>query len=163
MSQINRACENTHIIMGAAVEADLGDRLSVTVIATRRTPAEEETNRTFVGERVAPCLAEARQAGPPAAAEESPAFGAELCEKTSAVRPASRYVPPPPDLTPDKKEQLLALQTGKSCRPPRSKMRQGMLPLEIVSKGRFDKSEPTVHHGEDLDVPTYIRRGVPLN
>jgi cell division protein FtsZ len=42
-------------------------------------------------------------------------------------------------------------------------MRQGMLPLEIVSKGRFEKSEPTIYHGEDLDVPTYIRRGVPLN
>jgi hypothetical protein len=37
------------------------------------------------------------------------------------------------------------------------------LPLEIVSKGRFEKSEPTIYHGEDLDVPTYIRRGVPLN
>ncbi len=34
------------------------------------------------------------------------------------------------------------------------------LPLEIVSKGRFEKSEPTIHHGENLDVPTYIRRGV---
>ncbi len=42
-------------------------------------------------------------------------------------------------------------------------MRQGTLPLEIVSKGRFEKSEPTIYHGEDLDVPTYIRRGVPLN
>jgi len=34
------------------------------------------------------------------------------------------------------------------------------LPLEIVNKGRFDKSEPTIHKGEDLDVPTYIRRGL---
>jgi len=38
-----------------------------------------------------------------------------------------------------------------------------LFPLEIVSKGRFDKSEPTIHKGEDLDVPTYIRRGVALN
>ena len=38
-------------------------------------------------------------------------------------------------------------------------MKQATLPLEIVSKGRFDKSEPTIHKGEDLDVPTYIRRG----
>jgi cell division protein FtsZ len=40
---------------------------------------------------------------------------------------------------------------------------QKELPLEIVFKGRFEKSEPTIRHGEDLDVPTYIRRGVPLN
>jgi internalin A len=39
---------------------------------------------------------------------------------------------------------------------------KGRLPLEIVSKGRFDKSEPTIVGGEDLDVPTYIRRGVAL-
>ena len=66
-------------------------------------------------------------------------------------------------MTSDKKEQLLAQQNGKVYHKPRSKMRQGLLPLEIVSKGRFEKSEPTIHDGEDLDVPTYIRRGVPLN
>jgi cell division protein FtsZ len=44
-----------------------------------------------------------------------------------------------------------------------SKAVQGQLPLNIVSKGRFDKSEPTKHNGEDLDLPTFIRRGVPLN
>jgi hypothetical protein len=36
------------------------------------------------------------------------------------------------------------------------------LPLDIISRGRFDKSEPTIYKGEDLDVPTYIRRGIPL-
>src|SRR5437763_8034376 len=39
MSQINRACENAHIIMGAAIEAELGDRLSVTVIVARQPEA----------------------------------------------------------------------------------------------------------------------------
>jgi cell division protein FtsZ len=42
-------------------------------------------------------------------------------------------------------------------------MRQAQLPLAIITKGRFDKSEPTIHKGEDLDIPTYIRRGVALN
>ena len=44
-----------------------------------------------------------------------------------------------------------------------AKLKQSQLPLEIVTKGRFDKSEPTIHKGEDLDVPTYIRRGIALN
>jgi cell division protein FtsZ len=44
-----------------------------------------------------------------------------------------------------------------------NKMKQGQLPLEIVSKGRFEKSEPTTHQGEDLDLPTFIRKRVPLN
>lgn len=40
--------------------------------------------------------------------------------------------------------------------------KQESLPLEGVTRGRFDKSEPTLYNGEDLDVPTFIRRGVVL-
>jgi len=62
-------------------------------------------------------------------------------------------------------EQLLARHRAGAARQRKaaSKLQQSQLPLEIVSKGRFDKSEPTIHKGEDLDVPTYIRRGVALN
>ena len=41
-----------------------------------------------------------------------------------------------------------------------AKPKQETLPLEGVSRGRFDKSEPTLYNGEDLDVATFIRRGV---
>jgi cell division protein FtsZ len=161
MSQINRASENAHIIMGATVEPDFGDRLSVTVIATRRDRVATEPNRTM--EPAAAVEPRPGAAELPSTAEESPSFDTEFFEPSPVTRPASRFVAPPPDLTPDKKEQLLAQQNGKTYRKPRSKMRQAMLPLDILSKGRFEKSEPTIHHGEDLDVPTYIRRGVPLN
>jgi cell division protein FtsZ len=43
-----------------------------------------------------------------------------------------------------------------------AKARQETLPLEGVSRGRFDKSEPTLYEGEDLDVPTFLRRGISL-
>jgi hypothetical protein len=73
-------------------------------------------------------------------------------------------VAPPPELTSEQTEQLLARQQGGSTwRRQRQKLQQGLLPLEVVSKGRFAKSDPTVHHGENLDTPTYIRRGMPLN
>ena len=52
---------------------------------------------------------------------------------------------------------------GTRTRRAKEKMFQPQLPLAIVSKGRFDKSEPTLHNGEDLDIPTFLRRGVPLN
>jgi cell division protein FtsZ len=42
------------------------------------------------------------------------------------------------------------------------KPKQETLPLEGVSRGRFDKSEPTLYDGQDLDVPTFLRRGVSL-
>ena len=40
--------------------------------------------------------------------------------------------------------------------------RQGELPLEIGGRGRFAGTDPTIYRNEDLDVPTYIRRGVKL-
>jgi cell division protein FtsZ len=40
--------------------------------------------------------------------------------------------------------------------------KQETLQLDNVSRGRFDKSEPTLYDGENLDVPTFLRRGVSL-
>ena len=35
---------------------------------------------------------------------------------------------------------------------------QEMLPLDPGSKGRFEKTDPTIVDGEDLDVPTFLRK-----
>ena len=161
MSQINHVCEYAHIIMGAAIEAELGDRLSVTVIVARQPEAGAADAVT------APAVLregdEARSKRTAGETVEASAFDSQFIEKNPPARPPSRFVPPPPELGPEKKQQLLAQQKRRPYRKPGSKMRQGTLPLEIVSRGRFEKSEPTIYHGEDLDVPTYIRRGVPLN
>jgi cell division protein FtsZ len=147
MEQINRQCENAHIIMGAGIQEALAGKLSVTLVASRQNGREERKP------------SRAGQAAAKEAAEAAEAQEKEIVNPTAAPRPASRYVAPPPALTPQQTEQMM---TGRS-RKKSSPMRQGQLPLEIVSKGRFEKSEPTIHHGEDLDVPTYIRRGVALN
>ena len=81
----------------------------------------------------------------------------------SMSKPVSRFIAPAPESTPDKTDWLLAQQGGSRGRKGSSRMKQGQLPLEIISRGRFEKSEPTIYHGQDLDVPTYIRRGVALN
>lgn len=39
---------------------------------------------------------------------------------------------------------------------------QGELPLETIGKGRFSHLDSTIHEGQDLDVPTYIRRDIKL-
>jgi cell division protein FtsZ len=80
-------------------------------------------------------------------------------------RRTSPFAAPPPELSQEAAEQLFRKLGGRS--PFRgsnaNRMRQAQLPLEIISKGRFESSVPTLYRGEDLDVPTYIRRGVPLN
>lgn len=77
-----------------------------------------------------------------------------------------RFVPPPPTLSNQQAADFMLSAGGRGRlkgRRAAKKVVQGTLPLEIVSKGRFEKSEPTLHHGENLDEPTYIRRGVVLN
>ncbi len=44
-----------------------------------------------------------------------------------------------------------------------AKPKQETLSLDNGSRGRFDKSEPTIVGGEDLDVPTFIRQKIRLS
>src|SRR5262249_4354831 len=123
------------------------ERIVVTLVAARR-PCRETSRLNPAEDASAPL-----SAGLP---EES---------LEESGRPPSRFVPPPPSLTPQQTEKLLSHQQGGSGRSRKAaaRLKQGQLPLEILSKGRFEKSEPTIHRGQDLDVPTYIRRGVALN
>jgi cell division protein FtsZ len=144
MEPIKRQCENAHIIFGAAIDEQFTQRLSVTLIASCRPPEEP---------RSAPVAAAGESA-----AKEQPLH---LLNKTPGNRPATRIVPPPPEISPEKKQQMLKTQRAKNLKQSLGK--QSELPLDIVFKGRFEKSEPTIRHGQDLDLPTYIRRGVSLN
>jgi cell division protein FtsZ len=151
MEQINRQCENAHIIMGAGIHESYAGRLSVTLVASRRNILDDREEKMLTQK---------------AAVTATPEQVQDIYNTSQAAvapRPASRYLPPAPQLTPEQAEQLLTVQTPSRSRKKVVPMRQGTLPLEIVSKGRFEKSEPTIHQGEDLDVPTYIRRGVALN
>ncbi len=47
-------------------------------------------------------------------------------------------------------------------KPPREEKQEQML-FEPVNRGRFEKSEPTIIDGQDLDVPTFMRRNVRLD
>jgi cell division protein FtsZ len=135
MEQISRHCERAQVIMGAAVDEAFKTRLSVTIIAAKQTGI-------------------------------MPAMAGDLTEpmiSRGSGRSGSRCVPPAASLTPEQREQVLARHASGRGRKAAARMRQAQLPLAIISKGRFDKSEPTIHKGEDLDIPTYIRRGVALN
>ncbi|MCX7824195.1 MAG: cell division protein FtsZ [Verrucomicrobiae bacterium] len=48
----------------------------------------------------------------------------------------------------------------KSAKPKSLRAIQPSLGLEVNIKGRFDKVEPTIYHGEDLDYPTFLRRNI---
>ncbi|MDB6018918.1 MAG: Cell division protein FtsZ [Pedosphaera sp.] len=156
MEQINRHCENAHIIMGAGIQGAFAGRLSVTLVASRRNTREE---RGYGRSSAAAMSVREESMDVPGHEHDK-----ELVNPPAEKRPTSRFVAPAPSLSQQQTEKLLTSQPGSTRqRKKASALRQGQLPLEIVSKGRFEKSEPTIHQGEDLDVPTYIRRGVALN
>jgi cell division protein FtsZ len=142
MEKINRQCEGAQLIMGAAIDKGMANKLSVAIIAAKNSV---ERN------------------APPIAASSSMAQNnlAGSAEGHAENPPDSRLGRPLPAGPLHQREATIS-RHGRARRE-KSKMLQTQLPLAIVSKGRFDKSEPTIHKGEDLDIPTYIRRGVPLN
>ncbi len=146
MEQLHHHCEHSHVILGAAIDPDFSSRIAVTLLSARRN-----------GKEAAGALAASETDAADLVPGEAP-----FIDPGASGRPASRIVAPPPTITPENASQML---NGLAPRARRKaiKMVQGQLPLEIISKGRFEKSEPTIRSGEDLDVPTYLRHNLVLN
>jgi cell division protein FtsZ len=145
MEQIRRQGENAHIIMGAAIEESYTGRLAVTVLSAPRAATEDSGSSEEQGQ----------------GAEKLP-LDPQFVSAAAEGRLPSRHVAPPPVITSDNAAQMLQ-NLSPRARKKAIKMVQGQLPLEIVSRGRFEKSEPTIRSGQDLDVPTYLRRNLVFN
>jgi cell division protein FtsZ len=134
---LSRAASRANVIMGAAIDEEFRGRLAVTVIVAT----------TVAPKKVLPAT-QPKTILPRRAVESIPSrsgFAAATGSSTTAMTPVTpaRHVPV------EQKKEF-------------AKPKQETLPLEGVSRGRFDKSEPTLYDGEDLDVPTFLRRGVSL-
>ena len=154
MARLSERCESAEVLMGAAVDERLSEQLEVTLVITRPT-GRGQAARARAGDL------DAREGAMPG---EDEARSSLLTEETPAPARA-RMLPPPPELPLERIEQHLARQqgTGAATRKLVSRLQQGTLPLQAVPLGRFDKTEPNIHRGENLDLPTYLRRGLVLN
>ncbi len=66
----------------------------------------------------------------------------------------------------EKKEEAPAGETKSGIRPPviaPARAIQPSLNFDSGDKGRFKNVEPTIYGGEDLDIPTFVRRGIKLS
>lgn len=155
MQHVNTYAPNARVIMGAAVDGAYAGRLLVTmIVASPRRLDVARVNPAKVAETDS--------------CEAAKVFSDELLpEQTKqAEEISSPTTPALPQLDLERREEIVSKRTGKAIKARKvgePRMRQITLPLDMVNKGRFDKSEPTIHKGEDLDLPTYVRRGVALN
>ena len=161
MEQINRQTDNAHLIMGAAIEEALGDRLTVTLVASRQRPAAEASSPAALSQ--------------PLSAPERGTDDLELLRSAIAAKPVTRTAAAKPQPDPEP-PVATTTQTATDLAPPapvansrswrsrkKAKAVHPELQLETVTKGPFEHSEPTLRNGVDLDVPTFVRRGMTMN
>ncbi len=159
MDQINRHCENAHLMMGAAIEDVLGDRLTVTVVASRRPSPVAELPKVVEQVELTPVsrggsdfdLIGAAMAAKPVA--RSVAASPETERVAVAVAQTETVVAAPAPVAVSRSWR--SRKKVKAVHPE--------LGLETVTTGPFQHSEPTRHNGVNLDVPTFVRRGMPMN
>lgn len=143
MDELNRQADGARVVVGASLAGIESDRLALSVLASTRQLVIHETAEDPIRTVSLPAAIGVPREG----------------EGGGSTR---HLVPPAPELTPDMAQQLMAQGSGAG-RGRRRKPQQVQLPFEVITKGRFEKCEPTVRRGNNLDQPTYLRRGVPLN
>ena len=185
MHELDRhVSDNTQILFGAAVDGRMGNRLSVTIISSvsanvdasatlTPSPSFSAPDKTkFAAENAtptAPLPPVWQQLEPePIVDQEAPAVPSAGLIAPEQASPADEVQPPPESETrkaephPSPLKKKPAPTPIKEGKPAVEKVpaKQEVLQFEPVTRGRFEKSEPTIVEGEDLDVPTYLRKNI---
>ncbi|MEN3371290.1 MAG: cell division protein FtsZ [Verrucomicrobiota bacterium] len=116
----------------------------------------EEAAPAVVAEEILPIVEppELIQSEEPATYEPEPVPSTETPEDPVLEEP-----PPQPRVIFPKKKPV----PFKEPKPVVEKMphaKQEVMQFEPITRGRFEKSEPTIVEGQDLDVPTFLRKNV---
>jgi len=185
MKELDRhVSDETQILFGTAVDGRLGDRLSVTIIssfaADEPLPQTQPPPPLSSASPTPPVSKQPRETAPTVevepepvpiedfqSAEPTPIEEPILAEVEIAPEPLVEPVsntfevleaPEPPVTTPRRKPAPAKEEKVSAEKSMQAK--QEVLQFEPVNRGRFEKSEPTIVEGEDLDVPTYLRKKI---
>ncbi len=142
MRELNRhIAETAAVFLGVTTLPDPAAALSVTLLGNYQSagqatlkPAPERRKPEPVVEK-APVI----RTPPPVAPQR---------------KPDPLFPDEPGEVAPSREPEPAAKAPRTETKP---KVRQETLQFEPVARGRFEKSEPTIVEGEDLDVPTFLR------
>ena len=152
MESLNRHIgDDTRILFGAAVDPRMGQKMSVTILSALEAQAP-----AAAAPRPAPRIVEAA----PAPVERKPEWETEepAAAKIEYADSDDSVTVPEPVLIPAEPEP--ARVAASAAKPKRTETKQEQMQFEPVARGRFEKSEPTIVDGQNLDVPTFMRRNV---
>lgn len=124
---------NSHIIMGAVIDEDMRDRIEICVIGTSDMGGRSVTVRRPLPTRHAVTEKESTTK------VDAPLVGAIKAEPAKA---------PPAELLP----------LTDAAKAAQDEFGFG----EIESRGHFEKTDRNLFDGQDLDVPTYLRKGIKI-
>jgi cell division protein FtsZ len=188
MQELGRHVEDhTQILFGTAVDGKMGNRLSVTLISSISTEEPVQNPKSHPAPPVAvvpeflpppmafvppspepieiPPVTEIAVAGSTEIAFSSTDFQPESLpdleeSEMEEAPPEPVYeAPPPPEPVRKIRKPAPVIEPVANAEKP-VQARQEVMQFEPVTRGRFEKSEPTIVEGQDLDVPTYLRKNV---
>ena len=171
--------DNTQILFGTAVDGRMGNRLSVTIISSLVADDEmvPQQETSFAQPEPLPTAPP-----PPAPIWEQPEPAPKIdivsepviveaplpsedliapvpMEAPVEPKPVAKKQPPAPRLIVPKKKPM-PVKEPKPVTEKHVPAKQEVLQFEPVTRGRFEKSEPTIIEGQDLDVPTFLRKNI---
>jgi cell division protein FtsZ len=167
MEELNRHISDaTRLLFGTSVDPRMGNKMAVMILsAIESEVAARPTQPRPVAEPEP--IVPAPELVPAAIAEPVIAFTEADPESVEAIAPAPAPAPLPivepepariaaraaavPKLT-----RTNGVETARGVR----EIKQEQMTFEPVTRGRFEKSEPTIVDGQDLDVPAFMRRNV---
>ncbi|MBV8211838.1 MAG: cell division FtsZ family protein [Verrucomicrobia bacterium] len=173
MEELNRhISDRTQLMMGIAIDSSMGSRLSVSIISSLGGNPERSVKAGYLA------LQEPEQFEPAPTAtmvvpepeirliDEPSANGQKAVASPILVEALRSKEPLNLESGEDAGSKKEVVQAGKSASkapPKKIEAKQEVLQFDAVSRGRFEKSEPTIIDGQDLDVPAFLRRRVNVN
>ena len=168
MDELNRHIgDDTRLLFGTAVEPRMGNRMAVMLLSALSGNAPRSAAAAPPAAQPEPAAAAPDRHAQPvfaivAQAEEEEAFaemGQEVIPMVAAV-PAAPAPAPAPDRIVAKLQPATGGSVADAAKKREREAKQEQLTFEPVTRGRFEKSEPTIVDGQDLDVPAFMRRNV---
>jgi cell division protein FtsZ len=168
--------DQTQILFGTAVDGRMGNRLSVTIISSlaANNDSIQQTKPAQTSVSMPPILQQQQEPPPKIDVVPEPTVNETRSEPADLVpfeQPAPAAIEPLPPVPVAKKpasaprliapkEKQLPTEEAKPAAEKSVQAKQEVLQFEPVTRGRFEKSEPTIVEGQDLDVPTFLRKNI---